>query len=117
MLTLEMMRNNVRTSAVLLDSEVPSWHDKINTEKLDMMSFANCICGQLGIGAENNPDDPDECNYASDTLDMSYTRGFFIDDYIVATNFDVKEVNRIKLKEWWLEEIAQRKQVENVIRG
>jgi len=48
MTTLE---DRVRAAALLLDAEQPGWFNRVNTERIKMLSYDDCILGQV-FGAE-----------------------------------------------------------------
>lgn len=45
--TENKLRKNISQTAKELDHLLPNWEYLINTNKLDMGNFDNCICGQL----------------------------------------------------------------------
>lgn len=49
MLTSKQIKKAVKINAVILDLEVPGWHDKISIEDLNMKdAVKSCIGAQLG---------------------------------------------------------------------
>lgn len=47
---VETMHARVARGAAMLDLEIPGWHDRINTDQLNLESCVSCVFGQLYTG-------------------------------------------------------------------
>lgn len=96
---------NVESSAQLLDTEHPGWHEKISIDMLNMCYDSDCIAGQLELVGGN----PDFGKYGISVNDIaySYTRGFYIPIDYTIESYSTKESYEF-LCRLWKEEIAKR---------
>jgi hypothetical protein len=46
-MNIEAIAERVAAGAALLDEKIPGWRDEINIKTLDLVSFRQCILGQL----------------------------------------------------------------------
>lgn len=106
MISLRTYQTWIKRSAELLDRDVPDWHKNINLNMLDMGDNDYCICGQLGINHQPNPDhvvDRKKLSFGpafTNNLDYSVLRGFYIAPTFFIKGKDNNQISDIQLRLW-----------------